>query len=92
MRKLICVAFVVCLPTAAEATPITWEFAGTVKGYICLVEPTCQAGNLQTAVPLGTLITATVTFDLDAPDPLLPCMEALTTNTNQRRLPCSESD
>jgi hypothetical protein len=48
----------------AEATPITWHWAGPVTGHI---GPTSGGASLSTVVPLGTTVDVFVTLDPDAP-------------------------
>src|SRR5688572_21903717 len=57
----------------AEATPITWHWAGPVSGYACIFGG-CTPG-LDTAVPLGTTVDVFVTLDPDLapPNPSTPC-------------------
>lgn len=71
----------VALPVRAEATPITWQFAGPVTGYECSFGSCTTPSALALTVPLGTMVEATITFD-DVPAPgLLDCLHGYTTST-----------
>jgi hypothetical protein len=50
----------------AEATPITWHWAGPVTGYRCMSGGPCDA-TLDTIVPLGTTVDVFLSLDPDVP-------------------------
>lgn len=60
-----------------EAATITWQWAGPVNGYLCLLAGACTGERLETVVPLGTPVDVFVTIDPAAPtypNPSLPCL------------------
>ena len=51
----------------AEAAPITWHWSGPVTGYTCTYSCDDSELALRTAVPLGTRIDLSLSFDHDFP-------------------------
>jgi len=59
------------------ATPVTWEWEGTVSAYFCANGVSCPTqGALSQTVPVGTTVDVFLTIDPSAPTfpvPQLPC-------------------